>query len=159
MVDDDSSHSGASFPPTAQVTPPLSTTTTLGTTIDTSQMFDIGGVTFDGLEMLQGFDFGTTDSTNFWNSFISPTAGGQYVISGQSTPASGNGPSPGSWQMQNTTNDHPMSGGSGLTPSAGGGIMGGQAGIGNSAFGADFWSQVAPGGYDWAADPNVPFNF
>jgi hypothetical protein len=46
----------------------------------------------------------------------------------------------------------------------GGGVTGGNVqagggtGIGMMMHGMDFWSQVAPGGYDWAADPNVPFN-
>ena len=149
--------------------------------IDTSQLFDIGGVTFDGLEMLQGFDFGgngTNGDAGFWNSFISPTAGGQFVLSGQSTPASG--PSPGVWGVEQNR----MGGVGGGSGGSGGGIagmsqgqgqgasgiaagggasggaggQGGGMGMGMLAHGMDFWSQVAPGGYDWAADPNVPFN-
>jgi len=153
----------------SNVTPPM--TQAPWGSIDTSQLFDIGGVTFDGLEMLQGFDFGGNNTdAGFWNSFISPTAGGQYVLSGQSTPASG--PSPSGWVVEQN-----RMGGSGASASgAAGGVGGGGAsgaggmpsgqGIGGNAGGMgigvgngmDFWSQVAPGGYDWAADPNVPFN-
>ena len=118
---------------------------------DTSQLFDIGGVTFDGLEMLQGFDFTTADATSFWNSFVSPTAANNYVMSGHSTPNSGqgSGPSPNNnWQVGG---EH-ASGGMGGTGTATANPATTHGG------GTDFWSQVAPSGYDWAADPNVPFN-
>ncbi|ORX40691.1 fungal-specific transcription factor domain-domain-containing protein [Kockovaella imperatae] len=125
-------------------------------------LFDVGGVTFDGLEMLQGFT--NTDAANFWNSFISPTGQANYVISGQNTPNS-NGPSPGGntttngsiWQQnaqipgstpQASTTQIPGQSAPGLSPTSPTNFMGG-----------DFWSQLAPGGgFDWAADPSVPFN-
>lgn len=134
--------------------------------IDTSQLFDIGGVTFDGLEMLQGFDFGSTNNgdAGFWNSFISPTAGGQFALSGQSTPASG--PSPSGWVVEQNRMGSGSggvggiaSGQSGANGAGSGTAIAGMTGTGIMAgHGMDFWSQVAPGGYDWAADPNVPFN-
>lgn len=118
---------------------------------DTAQMFDIGGVTFDGLEMLQGFDF-NAESTSFWNTFISPTAGGRYAPSGNTTPGSGGGgPSPSGWNNQPAQQ---MGSGSNSTEDVLRGL-GGVAG-GNNVGG--FWDQVAPSGYDWGADPSVPFN-
>ena len=119
-------------------------------TFDTS-LFDVGGVTFDGLEMLQGFNT-NTDATQFWNSFISPTGQANYVISGQTTPNS-SGPSPKAWQV-NQGNQANQGNQITQTPNSvaisPGGLMSGS--------GADFWSQLAPGGFDWGADPNVPFN-
>lgn len=96
-------------------------------------MFDIGGVTFDGLEMLQGFQ--GVDPANIWSTlgdtFIqTPT---MHPLSGQGTPNSGQGPSPGGW---------------GFPPQTG--VMGLE--------GTDLWSQVAGGSFDWQADPSVPFN-
>ena len=147
------------FSGSSQITPPTQTHNMLGT-IDNSQLFDVGGVTFDGLEMLQGFDFSSlaAGDTSFWNSFISPSAGNQYVMSGQNTPGSGSGsgPSPSGWTVQGDL--------AGQRPSTANaaGMAGGGMGVNNNSLapgsGLDFWSQVAPSGYDWAADPNVPFS-
>lgn len=80
-------------------------------------VFDLGGVTFDGLELLQGFSGG---ASNFWNNFnfgmdgagngsasggSAPVArtGQQFLPSGQLTPNSngdGSRPSSSSWQGQ-----------------------------------------------------------
>ena len=154
MSSNNSAASTNSFPTNAQITPPLINSSTLApTALDTSQLFDIQGINFDGLEMLQGFDFGTTD----WNSFVSPTAAAQYVMSGHSTPQSGSGPSPTSWNIQGK--DVPANSTMGLNLGQGH-TSSGQGVVGNNGTGGgfDFWSQVAPGGYDWASDPNVPFN-
>jgi hypothetical protein len=97
-------------------------------------MFDVGGVTFDGLEMLQGFQ--GVDPANIWSTlgdtFIqTPNLVNQQNGSGNGTPTSGHGPSPGGWSFN-------------------------QAGMGME--GTDLWSQVTGGSFDWQADPNVPFN-
>jgi len=97
-------------------------------------MFDVGGVTFDGLEMLQGFQ--GVDPANIWSTlgdtFIqTPNIVNQNNNSGNGTPNSGIGPSPGGWSFS-------------------------QNGMGLE--GTDLWSQVAGGSFDWQADPNVPFN-
>ena len=126
--------------------------------------FDVGGVTFDGLEMLQGFS--NNDPANFWNSFISPTGQANYVLSGQTTPNS-SGPSPGGtslWQTAPLPTTGPSQTGQAqgapvpLQTQAGGSSMSPTSPTVGMMTG-DFWSQVAPGGgFDWAADPNVPFN-
>jgi hypothetical protein len=96
-------------------------------------MFDVGGVTFDGLEMLQGFQ--GVDPANIWSTlgdtFIQTPIVNQSTQSGNGTPTSGHNPSPGGWSFS-------------------------QNGIGME--GTDLWSQVAGGSFDWQADPNVPFN-
>jgi hypothetical protein len=97
-------------------------------------MFDVGGVTFDGLEMLQGFQ--GVDPANIWSTlgdtFIqTPIVTQNNNNSGNGTPNSGIGPSPGGWSFS-------------------------QNGMGLE--GTDLWSQVAGGSFDWQADPSVPFN-
>lgn len=106
--------------------------------------FDVGGVTFDGLEMLQGFT--GADASSFWSTLTSDhlasltpgtTNQAPFLVSGQNTPSSQvSGPSPGPWAYAN---------GNGL-------------GMDTTGTGADFWSQVAGGSFDWQADPSVPFN-
>jgi hypothetical protein len=95
-------------------------------------MFDIGGVTFDGLEMLQGFQ--GVDPANIWSTLGDTFIQTPAVVnthSGNGTPNSAQGPSPGGWAFQQ----------------------------GNLGFeGTDLWSQVAGGSFDWQADPSVPFN-
>lgn len=97
-------------------------------------MFDVGGVTFDGLEMLQGFQ--GVDPANIWSTlgdtFIQ-TPNLVHPTSGQGTPNSAQGPSPGGWSFAQQT------GGLGME-------------------GTDLWSQVNGGSFDWQADPSVPFN-
>lgn len=97
-------------------------------------MFDVGGVTFDGLEMLQGFQ--GVDPANIWSTlgdtFIQ-TPNLVHTTSGQGTPNSAQGPSPGGWSFAQQN-----------------GVMGME--------GTDLWSQVAGGSFDWQADPSVPFN-
>lgn len=157
-VEGDGSSTSNSNPQSAQVTPPVKSSATLGpTAMDTSQLFDVAGINFDGLEMLQGFDFGTAE----WNSFISPTAAAQYVMSGQSTPGSNSGPSPTGWNVQNVQDlsaNQAMGLGNGNShpPNRSPTVTGNGVGGNGSAGGFDFWSQV--GGYDWASDPSVPFN-
>jgi hypothetical protein len=96
-------------------------------------MFDIGGVTFDGLEMLQGFQ--GVDPANIWSTLGDTFIQTPAVVnpnSGNGTPNSAQGPSPGGWAFQQQ---------------------------GNLGFeGTDLWSQVAGGSFDWQADPSVPFN-
>ena len=167
LVDDDFTGMGNGgahqFSTSSQITPPTQTHNMLGT-IDTSQLFDVGGVTFDGLEMLQGFDFSSlaAGDTSFWNSFISPTAANQYHMSGHNTPGSGsgNGPSPSGWGVQGDLARSGTGTGNAAAPGMPGAGAAGGMGINSLAPGSglDFWSQVAPSGYDWAADPNVPFN-
>lgn len=97
-------------------------------------MFDIGGVTFDGLEMLQGFQ--GVDPANIWSTLgdsFTQTPNMVQQTSGQGTPNSAQNPSPGGWSFAQQT------GGMGLE-------------------GTDLWSQVAGGSFDWQADPSVPFN-
>lgn len=99
-------------------------------------MFDVGGVTFDGLEMLQGFQ--GVDPANIWSTlgdtFIqTPNTNMVHQSSGQGTPTSAQNPSPGGWGFA------PQTTGMGLE-------------------GTDLWSQVAGGSFDWQADPSVPFN-
>jgi len=116
-------------------------TTSVEQPIDTS--FDIGGVDFNGLDMLQGFT--GADLASFWNTFhveaplssqIPPTS---LSMSRQNTPSSvpGNasGSSPGTWAFQ--------------SPSAA---------VDGSGTDAEFWSQVTGSTFDWGADPSVPFN-
>lgn len=52
---------------------------TLDPTYD--MVFDLGGVTFDGLELLQGFN---GDASNFWNNFnFGMDVAGYGIISGR----------------------------------------------------------------------------
>ena len=116
--------------------------------------FDIGGVDFNGLEMLQGFT--GADLTSFWNTLASDPfmpntrQSPPIAISDRNTPRPGSGPgtgpglSPSTWTFQNS----PMGmGGSGS--GSGVGVAGGEA---------EFWNQVAGESFDWAADPSMPFN-
>jgi hypothetical protein len=127
--------------------------------------FDVNGVTFDGLDMLQGFT--ATDSSNFWETFLNPqylssvanspivpqlpAQGGNAHLSGQNTPTStpgiGHGPSPVSGGIGWNVNGN----GNGLGEGMG-------MGLGVGMDGLDFWSQVGEGRFDWGADPSVPFN-
>lgn len=119
--------------------------------------FDVGGVTFDGLDMLQGFT--SNDSTNFWDSFLNPQfiatpnmstlpqlPQGGYIPSIQSTPTS----TPGVTAGMNMGNGQ----GNGEVNSEMGWNMGSTVGLD----GMEFWSQVGEGRFDWGADPSVPFN-
>ncbi|WWD19542.1 hypothetical protein CI109_104003 [Kwoniella shandongensis] len=133
--------------------------------------FDLGGVTFDGLELLQGFGDG---ASNFWNNItftgdgtatyppMQNTSAQGQVFSGQNTPnsASGSGPSPSSWQAQTQVQ----------ATSTSGQVQqqqqqpqqqqqyGGVQQTGDIDQFADFWGQVAGNTFDWQADPSVPFN-
>lgn len=102
--------------------------------------FDIGGVDFSGLDMLQGFS--GTDVASFWDALnIDSTVSLQSEVPNQTAVplhnvlTTGSVPSPNGWPYS-------------LTPSA----------QDSSGLNADFWSQVAGGSFDWAADPAVPFN-
>jgi len=108
--------------------------------------FDLGGVDFNGLEMLQGFT--GADVASFWNTLnVDPpyatSSHGQPMsrqvsIPGQHTPQSASGsvtgPRPSAWTYQSPP-----------------------TGMDHTGVGADFWSQVAGGSFNWAADPSVPF--
>jgi hypothetical protein len=122
--------------------------------------FDIGGVTFDGLDMLQGFS--ASDPSNFWDTFLQPqytmtpnfpapeVPQGVYHVSGQTTPISTPGIAQGLGQSHVLHNNAP-----GGDMSWDGGNIGG-SGMGMD--GLEFWSQVGEGRFDWGADPSVPFN-
>ncbi|KAK8853127.1 hypothetical protein IAR55_003828 [Kwoniella newhampshirensis] len=126
--------------------------------------FDLGGVNFDGLELLQGFGDG---AVNFWNN-ITFTGDGTYsaatnpiqastqgqIFSGQTTPNStgGSGPSPSSWQAQAQVQAQ------GQGPTSGSVQQYGLQQTPDIDQFADFWGQVAGNTFDWQADPNVPFN-
>ncbi|KGB77022.1 hypothetical protein I307_05976 [Cryptococcus deuterogattii 99/473] len=142
-------------------------------------VFDLEGVTFDGLELLQGFN---GDASNFWNNFnfdmdgagYGITSGGsalvtrakqQFLPSGNLSPNSSGGSSrvsPTSWQGQLP----PMIGQNGQPYVQGkeqdgyNCVGSGSDGVGTpSAVGAvAFWEQVTVSTFDWRADPNVPFN-
>lgn len=142
-------------------------------------VFDLEGVTFDGLELLQGFN---GDASNFWNNFnfdmdgagYGITSGGsalvtrakqQFLPSGNLSPNSSGGSSrvsPTSRQGQLP----PMIGQNGQPYVQGkeqdgyNCVGSGSDGVGTpSAVGAvAFWEQVTVSTFDWRADPNVPFN-
>ncbi len=104
--------------------------------------FDVGGVEFNGLDMLQGFT--GTDLTSFWSTFnLGPSFNPQSEpipqapISTHTTlnSAAGTGPSPNAWVYPTGT-----------------------TGPDGSGMNSDFWSQIAGGTFDWGADPSVPFN-
>ncbi|KAK4689854.1 hypothetical protein P7C73_g226, partial [Tremellales sp. Uapishka_1] len=110
------------------------------TPMESQPTFDVGGVTFDGLEMLQGFT-GVEAAANFWNTLATSSTGSegfqtQPFTSQQGTPNSGPASagasgSPSSWQYQPGPNPLDME---------------------------EFWNQVAGSSFDWQADPSVPFN-
>ncbi|WVQ84324.1 hypothetical protein IAT38_006476 [Cryptococcus sp. DSM 104549] len=145
-----------------------------GVAADQSETFDLGGVTFDALDLLQGFGDG---ASTFWNNFTFqlengyPSGGGtgstgggtgHQMFSGHSTPnsTSGSGPSPSNWQGMAAMQAQPQGQGGGV----GAGVYGAQgqsaaSGPGQVGAGmAEFWEQVAGNSFDWQADPNVPFN-
>lgn len=139
---------------------PTTSTFDLAPTFDLH--FDVGGVNFNGLEMLQGFT-GVGAASHFWASLVSdpsetnlhagPGARDGYgpqhfTLSGQGTPTSGQGVSPSSWQQ-------PTSSSGQLNPALTGDI----GEIAHTSEGIEFWSQVAGSSFDWQADPNVPFSF
>nr|XP_019044249.1 hypothetical protein I302_07532 [Kwoniella bestiolae CBS 10118]OCF23179.1 hypothetical protein I302_07532 [Kwoniella bestiolae CBS 10118] len=122
--------------------------------------FDLGGVSFNPSELLQGFS-DSASASNFWNqmtfiegnngqtqtqnSYNSAGGQGQQVFSGQNTPNSAggatSGPSPGIIPQNSGV------GGYDTIPTQGG----------VDPF-AEFWAQVAGNTFDWQADPSVPFN-
>ncbi|OXM77362.1 hypothetical protein C364_04919 [Cryptococcus neoformans Bt63] len=142
-------------------------------------VFDLGGVTFDGLELLQGFSGGASD---FWNNFnfsmdgagydstsgdSAPVTriGQQFLPSGQLTPDSngdGSRPSSSSWQGQLSRvvsqNGQQYVHGQGQDGYNGAGSRSGGVGTPNALGVATFWEQVTGSTFDWQADPNVPFN-
>nr|XP_019010220.1 uncharacterized protein I206_04688 [Kwoniella pini CBS 10737]OCF49001.1 hypothetical protein I206_04688 [Kwoniella pini CBS 10737] len=137
-----------------------------------SYNFDLGGVTFNPSELLQGF---SEPSSNFWNQMTFVDNGNlnsnssynnqNQVFSGQNTPnsTSGSGVSPG-MIPQNQSNV--------LSSQQNTGITNNSSGTGNSSGSytpnsggvntldpfSEFWSQVAGNSFDWQADPSVPFN-
>jgi hypothetical protein len=139
--------------------------------------FDVGGVTFDGLEMLQGFT-GVEAAANFWNSLTPGYAvggGGGLVADGAGgmleyaqMPGSAH-PSNNGWVSAQGTPSSGAGGQAGYSPqawAAGGSVQGG-SGVGTvgpqgqgglQLESAEFWSQVAGNSFDWQADPAVPFN-
>ncbi|WVQ73053.1 hypothetical protein IAR50_002616 [Cryptococcus sp. DSM 104548] len=150
--------------------------------------FDLGGVNFEGLELLQGFSGG---AAGFWNTFAymdgaypaqaggsgsgpssapmsaSASASGHYVPSGeQLTPGSttGSGMSPSAWQGQGQGQSLQTPGGGGYVNHGEGYVPADQTGQGQGQGGnqgqaqAAFWEQVTGSTFDWQADPNVPFN-
>ncbi|WVR00192.1 hypothetical protein IAU59_007334 [Kwoniella sp. CBS 9459] len=143
--------------------------------------FDLGGVTFNPSELLQGF--GDSAST-FWNNmtFISgdsanasnnsvygagpgSASAAQATFSGHNTPSSaGAGPSPSVIQSSvNTTAQHLNANPTGSTLLSTSTAAQGQYTPQPHAHEmvdplAEFWAQVAGNTFDWQADPNVPFN-
>lgn len=158
------SGSGSSGPASSAFpTPPIPTVnpSSLGGTFD---IFDVGGMTFDGLEMLNAF---TSDA---WQ---------QAPLVGPSTTSPLTGVTP--TQAAQGENKPPMmspatrmaSGGVETTPNLSphqAGAAGGAPGTGTAPwqFGqspgpgpqelAEIWSQIAGTTFDWQADPNVPFS-
>ncbi|WWD03563.1 hypothetical protein V865_001617 [Kwoniella europaea PYCC6329] len=125
--------------------------------------FDLGGVSFNPSELLQGFS-DSASASNFWNqmTFIENGNnnnhnnttyghGQQQVFSGQNTPnsnsgANTSGPSPGIIPQAQSQNNN---------GSVGYNTIPGQGQV--DPF-AEFWAQVAGNSFDWQADPSVPFN-
>ncbi|WVR07769.1 hypothetical protein IAU60_004812 [Kwoniella sp. DSM 27419] len=138
--------------------------------------FDLGGVSFNPSELLQGFG---DSASSFWNNMtFTPgsgtgsaadahypaaasattgmTVGGAPThppgFSGHNTPnsAAGSGPSPlgDGRQLQLTPQSQAGVGPNQHTP---------QPGDGTDPF-SEFWAQVAGNSFDWQADPSVPFN-
>ncbi|KAI9633949.1 fungal-specific transcription factor domain-containing protein [Dioszegia hungarica] len=141
--------------------------------------FDVGGVDFDGLEMLQGFN---NDFASLWQTVIPdtsftsnpmPSAGpsqqpqmsllsdagptiGAVAGQGQTVPSTPNLADGNSGWVQSS----PQVGtGTGTGYTMGQGQQGNEFGVLTDLGTSEFWSQIAAAGQDWGADPNLPFNF
>lgn len=125
--------------------------------------FDVGGVTFDGLEMLQGFT--GIDPASIWG-----TLADGFIQTPTPTPGAGTGNGTAFQSAQGTPTSQsgsmsalPIGTGTGPSPTTGNGNLGTSwqympTGTGNTGTGLEMWNQVSGGMFDWGSDPNVPFN-
>ncbi|BEI89241.1 uncharacterized protein CcaverHIS019_0206030 [Cutaneotrichosporon cavernicola] len=148
---------GSSGPSTAFPTPPIPQNTIAPSNLATGtfDIFDVGGMTFDGLEMLNAF---TSDA---WqgqvpNTSTSPMTGVTPTGTAGSGPESKPMVSP-AQRMATEVQTTPT-----LSPHGPTGNPWQQ--FGHSPGGpvppeiAEIWSQIAGSTFDWQADPSVPFN-
>ncbi|GMK54623.1 hypothetical protein CspeluHIS016_0112090 [Cutaneotrichosporon spelunceum] len=149
--------SGSSGPSTSLPTPPIPQNTIAPSNLapGTFDIFDVGGMTFDGLEMLNAF------TSEAWQGQI-PTTSTSPMTGVTPTGTAGSGPdtkpmvSPAqrvATEVQTTP---------GLSPHGAAGNPWQQ--FGQSPGGpvppefAEIWSQIAGSTFDWQADPSVPFS-
>lgn len=155
---------GSSGPSTAFPTPPIPQNTIAPSNLATGtfDIFDVGGMTFDGLEMLNAFTsdawqgqvVGHNTSTSPMTG-VTPTGTAPGSAAGhESKPMLSPAQRMASGEMQTTPT---------LSPHAATGANPWQQ-FGQSPGGpvppeiAEIWSQIAGSTFDWQADPSVPFS-
>ena len=106
------------------------------------QAFDLGGVNFDGLELLQPFSGNAHDSAAFFQGMFPEFYPLQTPVPNQNQPMA---MSSSQAYLGSMTPGQNSSGPVSASP------------VEQSTDPAEFWGQVAGGTFDWGADPNVPF--